>query len=217
MQNWVRPSAQKAFWIQTTISWKRTTNCETRRWSYDLGFVCKHFKKRYSTWASCSSGTANVDKKRGECTSFQEWKETLSNAFRGLRKVSLTPLSLCQFSTSGLLLEKKVLKHCIQNILPPGEVWLKLFAEKKDFWIYTELSLRLKHLGCSKHIQIKLQTLFILHFPLQALLHRMFLFFFFPKVHDLEKYILCRSTQIFTTIYVTFRFLSLRFIWNIMV
>lgn len=169
---------RKLFWIQITISWKRTTNHETTRHSYYLGFVCKYFKKRYSTWAICSSETREVDKKRGQGMSFQEWKETLSNAFRRLRKVSLTSLSLCQFSTSGLLLEKKVLKHCIQNIPPPGEVWLKLFAEKKDFWIYTELSLRLKHLGCSKHIQIKLQTLLILHFPLQALLYKSFLFFF---------------------------------------
>lgn len=165
-----------------------------------FGICLQTLQKRYSTWASCSSGTAKVDKKRGECMSFQEWKETLSNAFRRLRKVSLTPLSLCQFSTSGLLLEKKVLNHCTQNFPPPGEVWLKFFAEKKDFWIYSELSLRLKHLGCSKHIQIKLQTLFILHFPLQALLYKMFLFFFPPKVHHLEKYILCRSTQIFTII-----------------
>lgn len=126
-------------------------------------------------------------------------KGNLSNAFRRLRKVSLTPLSLCQLSTSGLLLEKKVLKHCIQNISPPGEVWLKLFAEKKDFWIYTELSLRLKHLGCSKHIQIKLQTLLILHFPLQALHYKIFRSFF-TEVHHLEKYILCRTTQVFTTI-----------------
>lgn len=138
--------------------------------------------------------------------SSQESKETLSNAFRRLRKVSLTPLSLCQLSTSGLLLEKKVLRHCIQNIPPPGEVWLKLLAEKKDFWIYIELSLRLKNLGYSKRIQIQLQTLFILYFPLQALLYN----FFFPQSAS------CQKVHSSFHYHLSFSFLSLRCIWNIM-
>lgn len=130
--------------------------------------------------------SAEADRKRGGCMPVQEWRKTKSNAFERLRKVSLTPLSSCQVSTSGVLLGKEVLKRCVQNISPPGEVWLKLFAEKKDFWIYTELSLRPKHLGCSKHVQIKLQTLFILHFPLQDLLYKMFLSIF-PQSTSPEK------------------------------
>lgn len=178
MQNWVRPSAQKTLLNSDNNQLKKNN----KSWNYKMliwfGVCLQTFQKEIQYLRICSSGTAQVDKKRGECMSFQEWKEILSNAFRRLRKVSLTPLSLCQLSTSGLLLEKKVLKHCIQNIPPPGEVWLKLFAEKKDFWIYTELSLRLKHLGCSKRIQMKLQTLFILHFPLQTLLYKFFCSFF---------------------------------------
>lgn len=192
MQNWVRPSAQKTLLNSDNNQLKKNN----KSWNYKMliwfGVCLQTFQKEIQYLRICSSGTAQVDKKRGECMSFQEWKEILSNAFRRLRKVSLTPLSLCQLSTSGLRLEKKVLKHCIQNIPPPGEVWLKLFAEKKDFWIYTELSLRLKHLGCSKRIPMKLQTLFILHFPLQTLLYK---FLFFPKVHNLEKYILCTGSE----------------------
>lgn len=182
-----------------------------------FGVCLQTFQRKIEYLSKLLLRSSEVDRKREDCMPFQEWKKTKSNAFKRLRKVSLTPLSSCQLSISGLLLGKEVLKCCILNIPPPGEVWLKLFAEKKHFWIYTELSLRPKHLGCSKHIQIKLQMLSILHFPLQALPYKMFLSVF-PKVHHLKKSAFWETSLklvVFTMIYVTFGFQSVMFVWNI--
>lgn len=165
---------RKHFWIQAETGWKGTTNHKTGWGWYDLGYIWKHFQTDTVPKQAASQVFWN-GKDKGGCMPFCDWKQARSNAFKRLWKVTLTPLSSCQLCTSGLL-GKEVLKRTFRISLPLGEVSHKLYAEQKDLGIYTELSFRPKYLGCWKHIQIKLQALVTLHFPLQASLYKCLVF-----------------------------------------
>lgn len=148
-----------------------------------------------------------IPRVKGNCKKcFQEIKKSIIN----------TP-----FLMSVLYLRSPTRKESIKVLHPEypssrGSLAQALCREK-GFLDLHWAKLETQALGMLKAYSDQVADTVHLAFPVADLTLQNVFCFFFPKVHHLEKYILCRTTKVFTTIYVTFRFLSLSFIWNIKV
>lgn len=142
-------------------------------------------------------------------------KGNLKQCFQEIKKSIInTP-----FLMSVLYLRSPTKKESIKALHPEYPSFRGSLAQalcrEKGFLDLHWAKLETQALGMLKAYSDQAAHIFHPALPIARLTLQKFFVLFFPKMHHLDKYILCRTAQVFATIYVTFPFLSLRFIWNI--